>query len=523
MSHSAPVAEQAQRPSLLLPFKSWRVGAVALLSLSSGLPLGLVWLSVPTWMAAAGVDIKTVGLITLAQAPYSFKFVWAPLMDRVWPPLLGRKRGWIFVTQLGLAASFGGLASVATSPTVGTISALLLAISFVSATQDIAVDAYTVEVLREGELGPAAGARTAMYRVAMWISGNAAISLGPLWGWDVTLWALGALFLALLPVTLLAPEPLTQPAPPTSLRAAVWEPFVGFLSRPRALEIAAFLFLYKLADNLASALIRPFLQQHGYDAWDVGVGSGTATLISIALGTVIGGVLTERLTVPKALWIFGVIQGLTNVGYAVVAASPVDRTLLYVAVSLENFTGGLGTAAFSFLMLKLTEKRFSATQYALLSSLFGLGRTLTGPPAGALADALGWSVFFLLSIPAALPGLLMLHRFAPFSSPTVIELSADDVKPIERGPPWAPAVLWRRGLGASLLATVVAVVGASTLTALKAWRETKHFDLATAVWATVAPRAPAEAIDLVGSVLFGLIIGLAVAATLAARGRPAAV
>ncbi|MBM4783209.1 MAG: AmpG family muropeptide MFS transporter [Archangiaceae bacterium] len=511
------------RKSWLIAFTSWRVGAVSLLSISSGLPLGLVWLSVPTWMAAVGVDIKTVGLITLAQAPYSFKFVWAPLMDRLWPPFLGRKRGWILVTQLALAALFGALATVATSPTVGVISALLLAISFASSTQDIAVDAYTVEVLRDGEQGAAAGTRTAMYRVAMWISGNAAISVGPIWGWDVTIWALAGLFIVLIPVTLLAPEPDTQPAPPTSLRAAVWEPFIGFLSRPRALEIAAFLFLYKLADNLAGALIRPVLQQHGYDAWDVGVGSGTATLISIALGTFIGGVLTERITVTKALWIFGVIQGLSNVGYAVVAAMPVDRTLLYVAVSLENFTGGLGTAAFSFLMIRLTEKRFSATQYALLSSLFGLGRTLTGPPSGALADALGWSAFFLLSIPAAIPGLIMLRRFAPFSSPTLIEISGDDAKPIERGEPWEAKTLWARGGASALFAIILGIVGAASLTALKTWRETKQFDLGAAIISTVTPAKLADSLDLIGAILFGGLVGLAVAATLAARGKPRSV
>jgi MFS transporter, PAT family, beta-lactamase induction signal transducer AmpG len=520
MRHSSLVAEPQQSSSVLIAFKSWRVGAVALLSLSSGLPLGLVWLSVPTWMAASGVDIKTVGLITLAQAPYSFKFIWAPVMDRFGPPGLSRKRGWILVTQIALAGLFGALASVATTPTIATISALLLAISFASATQDIAVDAYAVEVLREGEQGAAAGTRTAMYRVAMWISGNAAISLGPIWGWDVTLWALAGLFLALIPATIFSPEPVGPPMTPTSLRAAVWEPFVGFLSRPRALEILAFVFLYKLADNLATALIRPFLQQHGYDAWDVGVGSGTATLISIALGTILGGLLTERLTVPRALWIFGVIQGLTNVGYAVVAASPVDRTLLYVAVSLENFTGGLGTAAFSFLLIRLTEKRFSATQYALLSSLFGLGRTLTGPPAGALADALGWSAFFLLSIPAAIPGLVMLHRFAPFSRPTLTELSGGEVRPVEPGLPWETSALWQRGALAASLATIVGLTGASLLTALKVWRETKTFDIATALVGTVWPQAPSEAIDLVGSLLFGVLIGLALAATLAARGKP---
>ncbi|MDX2013776.1 MAG: MFS transporter [Myxococcaceae bacterium] len=506
---------------------SRRVGAVSLLSLSSGLPLGLVWLSVPTWMAAAGVDIKTVGLITLAQAPYSFKFVWAPLMDRVWPPFLGRKRGWILVTQALLALLFGGLAAIATTPSVGAISGLLLAISFASATQDIAIDAYAVEVLRADEQGPAAGTRTALYRVAMWISGNAVISLAqwqrdgvPVLGWQTTIVALGAIFLALIPVTLWAPEPDTQPAPPQSLAAAVWEPFVGFLARPRALEIAAFLFLYKLADNLASALIRPVLQQHGYDAWDVGVGSGTATLIAIALGVFIGGFASQRLSMTRALWVFGVIQGVSNVGYAVVAAMPVSRPLLYAAVSLENFTGGLGTAAFSFLMLRLTEKRFSATQYALLSSLFGLGRTLTGPVSGALADALGWTTFFLLSIPAAIPGLVMLHRFAPFSGVGLKEDAASEAERARPGAPLTTGALWATGLVTFGVATLGGLVGAAVLSALKAFRETKVFDPLTAFLTSVTPARPAEAIDLVGAVLFGVVTGLAVAATRAARRQP---
>lgn len=501
-----------------------RVGAVSLLSISSGLPLGLVWLSVPTWMAAVGVDIKTVGLITLAQAPYSFKFAWAPLMDRLWPPFLGRKRGWILVMQVVLALLFGALAAIATSPSVGAISALLLAISFASATQDIAVDAYAVEVLKPDEQGPAAGTRTALYRVAMWISGNAVISLAqwqedgkPVLGWQTTILALGAIFLALIPVTLWAPEPDVQPSPPQSLAAAIWEPFVGFLARPRALEIAAFLFLYKLADNLASALIRPFLQQHGYDAWDVGVGSGTATLIAISLGVFVGGFASQRLSMTRALWVFGVIQGLTNVGYAVVASMPVNRTLLYAAVSLENFTGGLGTAAFSFLMLRLTEKRFSATQYALLSSLFGLGRTLTGPVSGALADALGWPVFFLLSIPAAIPGLLLLHRFAPFRATDLSHLDVEERGAGPSGAPLSRTGLWIRGLLGFLAGTSTGLVGAAVLGALKVWRDTKVFDPGALLVASLTPARFADAIDLIGSVLFGAVVGLAVAATLAAR------
>ncbi len=505
--------------SVWAAFSTWRVASVSLLSISSGLPLGLVIFAIPSWMTTVGVDIKTVGVITLAQAPYAFKFLWAPLMDRYWPPFLGRKRGWVLLMQAALALGLGALAWVAAAPTIWAVATLMVLISFASASQDIAYDAYAVEVLEPSEYGAATSGRTALYRAAMWVSGNVVISLGPVWGWQPTLAALAVIFGALMPVTVFAAEVKTPPPAVTTLRAALWQPFVGFLSRSRALEITAFIFFYKLADNLASALVRPFLLTHGYSNWDVGVGSGLAVMISVSAGTVVGGLATLRIGVTRALWIFGVIQGLSNVGYALIASQPVDRTLLYFGVSLENFTSGLGNAAFAILLLKLTEKRFSATQFALLTSLAALGRTISGPPAGALAFSLGWRDFFLLSIPAAVPGLVLLHRFAPWRQPDLTVLEADAAVIVPAGAPWRSGQLWLAGVVTTLVATGAGIAGAALLTALRAVKDSAPFDYAEALLATVRPAGLSDGIDLVGASLFGLLGGFAVAAYRAARGR----
>ncbi len=501
-------------------FSSWRVASVSLLSISSGLPLGLVIFAIPVWMTTVGVDIKTVGVITLAQVPYAFKFLWSPLMDRFWPPFLGRKRGWVLVMQAVLVLCLSALAWVATAPSVGVVAGLMVLISFASASQDIAYDAYAVEVLEPSEYGAATSGRTALYRAAMWVSGNVAISLGPVWGWRTTILALAGIVVALMPVTVLAAEVRAPPAPVTSLRDALWQPFVGFLSRTRALELAAFVFVYKLADNLAGALVRPFLLKHGYSEWDVGVGSGLALMISVSAGTVVGGVVTQRIGVTRALWIFGVIQGLGNLGYAWIAGAPVDRALLYSGVAIENFTSGLGNAAFAILLLKLTQKRFSATQFALLTSLAALGRTISGPPAGALAFSLGWRDFFLLSIPAAIPGLVLLHRFAPWSKPDLTVLEADAAKLEPPGPAWSTRQLWSAGLLWASGALVTGVLGAGLLNALRAVKDNAPFDLGAAVLKVLQPGSVTDAVDLVGAALFGLLCGLAVAAYRAARGQP---
>jgi PAT family beta-lactamase induction signal transducer AmpG len=412
--------------------RSWRTAAVVLLSFSSGLPLGLVWIAIPDWMRSIGVDIRLVGLITLAQAPWSAKVVWAPLLDRYAPPWLGRRRGWMAVTQVALLALGLALAGLGAHPdTPWVVGALALAIAFAAATQDIVIDAYAVDVLRPDEQGLAVGARTALYRAAMFVAGGASITLAGHFSWPAVNVGLALLYLPMLLVTWRAPEPPQPAGTPATLAEAVWLPLRGLFSRPRAIEILAFVVCYKLADNLAGALIRPFLFDMGYSDTDRGVALATIGLAATLVGTFLGGLVTTAIGLGHSLWVFGFLQVFSNLGYVLVAASPVNRPLMYGATGFESFTSGLGTGAFAVLLLRLTEKRFSATQYALLTSLFGLPRLISGPLSGFLVGAFGWLKFFWITIAAGVPGLLLLARFVPLGArePTVaVEAPPDEAE-----------------------------------------------------------------------------------------------
>jgi PAT family beta-lactamase induction signal transducer AmpG len=394
-----------------------RLRSVALLSFSSSLPLGLVWIAIPAWMARLEVDIRIIGLLGLAQTPWTVKFLWAPLIDRFSPPLLGRKRGWILVCQLLLIALGIWLAGASAPPvSVALIGVLSLATAFASATQDIAIDAYAVEVLERHEHGLAVAGRAFFGRLAMLLSGGVAITLAAQSSWRTAHLLLALCYVPMLLVAWLAPEPRERLPAPVNLRAAVGEPWLDMLKRPRALEVLAFVVLFKLTDNLTQSLMRPFFVQVGFDDWDVGVGTMTVGTIAMVLGTMAGGVVCQGLGLGRALWIFGTLQMLSNLGYAVVAQVGPSRAALYGAQVLEMGCSGLGTGAFSVLLLRLTEKRFSATQYALLSSLMSLTRTLTAPVAGFLVAAVGWRDFFILTVPTGLPALLLLHRFLPWGA-----------------------------------------------------------------------------------------------------------
>ncbi len=402
------------RRGLRAALRSWRTASVVLLSFSSGLPLGLVWIAIPDWMRSIGVDIRLVGLITLAQAPWSLKVLWAPFLDRYAPPWLGRRRGWMALAQIALLGLGLALAGVGGHPeTPWVVGALALAVAFAAATQDIAIDAYAVEVLQPDEQGVAVGARTAFYRAAMFIAGGASITLAGQFSWALVNLGLALLYLPMLVVTWRSPEPPVQPGRPTTLRDAVWRPLAGLLRRPRAFEILAFVVCYKLADNLAGSLLRPFLVDMGYSDADRGVALATVGLVATLVGTFLGGLATTAVGLGHALWGFGVLQVFSNLGYVLVARGPVDRLLMYGATGFESFTSALGAGAFAVLLLRLTDKRFSATQYALFTSLFGVPRLVAGPVSGFLVDAIGWEAFFWITIAAGLPGLVLLARFVP--------------------------------------------------------------------------------------------------------------
>jgi PAT family beta-lactamase induction signal transducer AmpG len=495
-------------------FTSWRLASVALQSFASGLPLGLVWIAIPTWMAQAGVDIRVIGLFTLAQAPWSFKFAWSPLMDRYPPPFLGRKRGWILVSQVALLGLGVCLAAVSGRPqAVGVIGSLALAIGLAAATQDIAIDAYAVEVLRREEQGAAVGARTAIYRAAMFLSGGLAITLAAWWSWGVVNLLLALCYVPLLIVTWRSPEPEALPQPPRTLKDAVWGPFVGFLGQHRALEILAFVILYKLSDNLTQALTRPFLVQVGFDPVDVGVVTGTIGLAATLVGTFIGGLLTNSLGLGRALWIFGFFQIFSNLGYAAVAQAGVNRPLMYAATAFELGSTGLGSGAFGVLLLRMTQKRFSATQYALFSSLFSVSRILAGPPAGLLADAIGWRDFFILTLPTGIPGLVMLARFVPWGvrEPDFEVRDERRGAPLGRGAVIARSLLWGVAGWASCWLTVAALWGMRSLRAHNGFRFTQHLLL------VLHPGSFAGWFTFAGLLAIGVTVAMAAAATLVAR------
>ncbi|GAB4507477.1 MAG: AmpG family muropeptide MFS transporter [Sulfuricaulis sp.] len=501
-----------------LALRSPRTATVSLLSFSSGLPLGLVWIAIPTWLAREGVDIRIIGLFTLVQAPWSFKFLWSPLMDRYALPLrLGRKLGWTLLWQIALLIGTLLLGGVALRPdTLWIIGSLTLAIAFASASQDIAIDAYAVEVLEPDEQGVAVGARIAIYRAAMFVAGGLSITLAGLWSWPVMFTILALFYLPLLAVTLLAPKSAADrlQAPP-SLREAVWEPFVGFLSKRRALELLAFVVLYKLADNLGGALIRPFLVQTGFNDFDVGIATATIGLIATLVGTFLGGILTTAMGLGHALWVFGALQIASNLGYVFIAEIGVNRPLMYTAMGFESLTTGMGTGAFSVLLLRMTMKQFSATQYALFSSLFALPRILAGPVTGVMVDAIGWREFFLFTIAIGIPGMLMLQRFSPLGKrePEIQQLAEIEPRVLSRGE------LIRRAIIGGLVGFGIAALSVALLDAFKHQKTSASFDLLVPLAALFTPTDISGWVSLFGATLFSIVIALATAATAAARSR----
>ena len=511
-----PVEKLRSYQSLYRAMKSWRTASVSLLSFSSGLPLGLVWIAIPDWMRDIGVDIRIVGLFTLAQAPWSFKMLWSPFMDRYAPPWFGRRRGWAAIAQVALLILTLMLAGVGHHPdSPWIVAALALAIAFASATQDIAIDAYAVDVLRREEQGVAVGARVALYRAAMVVAGGLSITLAGKYSWPLVNIGLALAYVPMLIITWKAPEPEDKPVAPKSLKAAIWYPFLGFLSRHRALEILAFVFFYKFADNMADALKRPFLNDMGYSDFDRGVALATVGLVATLVGVFFGGFVTTLMGLGHALWAFGFLQIFSNIGYVLISQSEVNRPLMYGAIGFETITQGMGTGAFSVLLLRMTQKRFSATQYALFSSLFGLPRIVAGPFAGVLVDAIGWTTFFWFTMVCGIPGMILLWRFVPLGvrEPRFI------VEPPRRRAPLSPGQLLGRGFVGGIIGAGFGALFIAVLSALKMTRTDvqKGFDLASPLNALFHPTSVGDWTQLVGLAAFGGIIGLLTAAVVAAR------
>lgn len=398
---SAPVATGSQRARTL--------AAVTLLGFSSGLPLALSGGTLEAWCAVSGLSVRTIGFIKLVGIAYVFKFLWAPLLDRYPLPFLGRRRGWTLLMQIALALTLVVMASLSPSTSLTALAAAAVALAAFSATQDIAIDAYRADQLapRDRGLGSALSIGVG-YRVAMLVSGGLALVLAGAVGWHAAYLLMAALLAIGVLGTLLAPEPV-RAAPPTSLVRAYVEPFREFLARPHALGLLALIVLYKLSSAFGLSLSTTFLLRGaGYDLETVGWVNKVFALVATIAGALAAGLLLERVRLWRVLFICGVLQGLGILGFYAVSRGWHGLPALIVAVAGENFTSGLGTAAFLALLLALCDLRFSATQFALFSALDSLGRVFIGPFAGTVAQDYGWPLYFVVSFAGVLPGLLLL-------------------------------------------------------------------------------------------------------------------
>lgn len=391
-------------------FQQPKSATLLILGFASGLPLALTSGTLQAWMTVSGVDLKTIGFFSLVGQAYVFKFLWSPVMDRYTPPFLGRRRGWLLLTQFGLLMAIAAMGFLEPASQLRWMAALAVVIAFCSASQDIVFDAWKTDILAVEERGTGAAISVLGYRLGMLVSGGLALWLADRWlGWQGMYWLMATLLIPCIIAALLAPEPTDAIPTPRSLEQAVAEPLRDFFGRNNAWLILLLIVLYKLGDAFAMSLTTTFLIRGvGFDAGEVGVVNKTLGLIATIIGALWGGVLMQRLSLFRALLIFGVLQGISNAGYWLLSITQKDIISMASAVFLENLCAGMGTSAFVALLMTLCNKSFSATQFALLSALSAVGRVYVGPLAGWFVEAHGWSTFYLFSIAAALPGLLML-------------------------------------------------------------------------------------------------------------------
>lgn len=375
------------------------------LGFASGLPLALTSGTLQAWLTVEGVDLATIGWFSLIGLPYTVKFLWAPVMDRFVPPWLGRRRGWMLVTQTGLMAGVIGMALTGPGASLPLFGALALLVAFLSASQDIVFDAYRTDLLQPAERGLGAAVWVAGYRVALLVAGALALLLADRVGWTNAYLAMAGCMAVGLAAIVGSPEPPAPADAPHTLAEAVQAPVMEFLGRPSAWALILLVALYKVGDALAAALNTPFLITGlGFSPSDVGSMKGLGLGATLA-GAMVGGTLLPRLGLVRSLLLFGLLQALSNLGFMALAWAGKDYGLLVAAVLVENLSGGMGTAAFVALVMGLCDRRYTATQFAALSSVEALGRVLLGRPSAQLVDLLGWPSFFGWSALAALPGL----------------------------------------------------------------------------------------------------------------------
>jgi PAT family beta-lactamase induction signal transducer AmpG len=398
-------------------FSNIRVGIQLPLGFSSGLPLLLTGSTLGTWLATVGISLKAIGVLSLVGLSYSWKFVWAPLLDRYPVPLLGRRRGWMLVFQLLLVTVIAALGTMDPKAHLGALAGLALAVAFCAASQDIVIDAYRTDLLPTDERAAGMAVFQVGYRLGMLTAGALGLVLVKHLGWRQVYFLMAACMLVGVVATIFAPEPSEVRAHPKRLVDAVVRPFADLIDRPRGILILLFVVLYRFGNGLASNMTSPFLIQIGFSTTEIGAIQKGVGLIAILAGGVAAGFLVARMRVFNAMLIFGATQAAVHLLFALLAVVGKNEALLAAIVAADNFFVGLATMAFDAYLMSLCNPAFSATQFAFLASLASVGMRVFGASSGFLATKLGWPGFFTATCAMAIPGLLLVLLVLPREAP----------------------------------------------------------------------------------------------------------
>lgn len=394
-----------------------RIILIFIMGIASGLPLLLTLSTLSFWLRKEGVDLTTIGIFAAVGTPYSIKFLWAPAIDRLPFPFLtkqlGQRRGWAIAIQIALTIAIASLGFTDPASNPYLTGLVAMAIAFFSASQDIVIDALRIELLKDDEQGAGAAATQGGYRVGMLVAGAGALLLSDYFDWSLVFIMVAAFMPFGMLAVLLAKEP-DAPSRTASrdiksfLLDGVVAPFLDFLKRPAPWAILIFVLLYKFGDAIGGTMTNPFYADMGFSGTEIGLVSKTAGFVATMLGVVVGGSMVRAIGLVPALITGGILQAATNVLFAWLAISGPDTTILATAVWSDNFTGGLGSAAFVAYLSALCNRDFTATQYALLTAFMAFGRTLLSTPSGWLAEQMGWAEFFIATAFLAVPGLLLI-------------------------------------------------------------------------------------------------------------------
>ena len=387
------------------------------LGFTSGLPLFILLTLLQAWLAKLGLDVKSLGLFALVMFPYTWKFLWSPLMDRFSFGRMGRRRGWMAATQVALFVSIGLLGMLDPHTDLAMIFFMASLVAFLSASQDIVIDAYRRELLPDNEQGLGSAVHVNAYKVAGMVPGALSLILADMMPWPMVFWITAAFMLPGFLCTLFVKEPEIYGKPPATIREAVVLPFSEFIARDGwkgALLVLGFIFFYKLGDSLATALATKFYLDLGFTMTQIGVIAKTTGFWASIIGGLLGGIWMIGLGINRALWVFGVVQAVTILGFSWLAEAGANPLLLGLVIGAEAFGVGLGTTAFVAYIARTTDPRYSATQFALFTSLMAVPRTFINASAGYIVDQTGWFMFFNLCFVLALPGMLLLPKVAPW-------------------------------------------------------------------------------------------------------------